>query len=161
MTDFLSGLAARLTEFTSVESAIARHCFRALLSGRPAAVAALAGAVGHDPALVRAAVDALCRRGHLAVDAASGTVTVARGLSSTPTPHRLTTTDATVHACCAVDAVAIPAALRAEATVDSRCETCLRPLRIVIRDGAVLDPTASVVVWAADMADGGSILEHT
>jgi len=161
MTEFLSGLAARLAALTDDEAAVSRHCFRALLAGRPARLSALAEATGRDAAGVARAVAALSGRGHLGIDEASATVTVARGLSASPTPHRLRLDARTLHACCAVDAVGIPAALGADAVVESRCEPCGAALTITMRAGAVVAAPPSIVIWAADLDPARSLREHT
>jgi hypothetical protein len=160
MTDFLSGLAARVAALTPEETAVARHCFRALLAGRPAIAATIPESLGLDADRVTGALAALCRRGSLAVDE-TGTVTVARGLSAPATPHRLAIGDTVVHACCAVDAIGIPAALGADAVVQSRCHACGTELTVVLRGGVVTDMPPSIVIWAADLEPDRSVREHT
>lgn len=160
MTDFLSGLAARVAAFTPDETAVARHCFRALLAGGAARAATIPEALGLDPARVASALAALRRRGSLAVDEA-GAVTVARGLSAPPTPHRLAVSGAVAYACCAVDAIGIPAALFLDARIESRCHECGAPLAVVMRAGAVAQAPPSIVIWAADLDPERSVREYT
>ena len=161
MTDFLTGLAARVAALTDDEAAVSRHCFRALLAGRPARLSALAAETGRDAAGVGRAVEALRGRGHLGIDEVSGTVTVARGLSAAPTPHRLRLDIRTLHVCCAVDAVGIPAALGTDAVVQSRCRQCGAALTIAMRAGVVVAAPPEIVIWAADLDPAGSLHEHT
>ncbi len=161
MTDFLTGLAARVAALTDDEAAVSRHCFHALLAGRPARLSALAEAIGRDAADIGRAVEALRGRGHLVIDEAAGTVTVARGLSASPTPHRLHLDARTLHVCCAVDAVGIPAALRTDAVVESRCRQCGAALTLTMRAGAVVAAPPAIVIWAADLDPARSLHEHT
>jgi alkylmercury lyase len=161
LTDFLAGLAARVAALTDDEAAVSRHCFRALLAGHPARLSTLAEATGRDAAGIGRAVDALSGRGHLGIDEASGTVTVARGLSASPTPHRLRLDTRTLHVCCAVDAVGIPAALGIDAVVESRCRQCGAALALTMRAGAVVAAPPGIVIWAADLDPARSLHEHT
>jgi hypothetical protein len=82
-------------------------------------------------------------------------------VSAPATPHRLTVGDTVVHACCAVDAVGIPAALAADAVVESHCHGCGTPLTVLFRGGVVTDAPASIVIWAADLEPDRSVREHT
>jgi len=52
--------------------------------------------------------------------------------SGIPTQHRVLSGGVSHYANCAWDALGIPAALHAPATVDSRCEQSLEPLRIEV-----------------------------
>ena len=159
MQDFLTGLAERAAAFTPAEAAITRHCFRALLDGRPASVGGLSSALALATEDVERTVCRLTARGAIVVE--HGAVTVASGLSQPPTPHRLRWDDRTRYVCCAVDAVGIPAALGGTARVESRCELCAAPVAVTLRPGHVETQPASVLIWAADLDPARSVREFT
>jgi alkylmercury lyase-like protein len=157
--DFLAGLAARAAAFTVADAAVTRHCFRALLAGHPASVAGLASAVGLPDQDVERAVAALAAAGTILID--GDAVTVAGGLSDSPTAHRVVLDGVTRHVCCAVDAIGIPAALGLIAHVESRCALCGAALTVGVDAGHVAAEPKSVVIWAADLDPTRSVREYT
>ena len=160
MAGFLDDLAERAGAYTPEETAVARACFNALLTGAPAAIPHLLRRLGMSAATSTQVVAALAQEGVLAVDA--DVVTVARGLSRPATPHQLQVNEGpVVYACCAVDAVGIPAALGAHARVTSRCHACLESITIVIADGRLVHAPPAVVIWAADIDRTRSLREYT
>ncbi|MGQ0534993.1 MAG: organomercurial lyase, partial [Methanobacteriota archaeon] len=83
----------------------------AIAAGQAPTVDGAAARCGMGPAEARNAADALVEAGLMTVD--GDRITGALGLSAVQTPHRLTLNGRPLHAWCAIDAVGIPAALRA------------------------------------------------
>jgi hypothetical protein len=157
---FLEDLAERARGYTPEEVAVARACFNALLTGTPAAIPDVLSGLGIPVEAGRRVLAALEKKGVLAISA--GAITVARGLSRPPTDHRLHVNEGPpLYACCAVDAVAIPAALGADARVTSRCHACGAPLTITITGGQLAGFAPGVVIWAADADRTRSLREYT
>jgi hypothetical protein len=157
---FLDDLSARARAYTPEETTVARACFNALLTGLPAGIPDLLSRLGEPAETVTGILAALQRKGVLAIDADG--VTVARGLSRLPTAHRLSVNEGpVVFACCAVDAIGIPAALGGNALVTSRCHACMAPIAITIAGGRLVNPPPSVIIWAADTDHSRSLREYT
>jgi len=150
VTYFLDGIEQFLRSFSPEEVAVTRVVFRRLLDGQATRPGALAGALGLPPALVAMAVDRLVERGTTTVDPETGDVVGARGLSLAETPHRLTLNGRGLYAFCAVDAVGIPAALEADARVESRCHGCWTAVVLTLTKGIVTEAPPGLLVWAAE-----------
>jgi alkylmercury lyase len=150
MSDFLEGIEQFLQSFAPEEVALTRVVFQRLLDGHATRPDGLAGALGMTPAVVAVAVDRLVERGTIAVDPETGDVVGARGLSLGETPHRLTLNGRRLYAFCAVDAVGIPAALEADARVESRCHGCGAAVSVTLNKGIVTEAPPGVLVWAAE-----------
>lgn len=150
MSDFLEEIERFFQSFSAEEVAISRHTFQALLRGEPARVSELPGALGLDPAAVTSAVDRLVELGVVVADPETGRVVGVRGLSVAETDHRLRLAGRQFYAFCAVDAVGIPAALRADARVESRCHHCRVLLTLEVSGGAVTKAPETVVIWAVE-----------
>jgi len=159
MTDFAAEIEAFLASFSPEETTIMRHAFRAILEGAPAAIADLGAASGLPGPVAEGAVRRLLERGTLVME--DGRITGSRGLSLTETPHRLVLAGRPRYAFCAVDAVGIPVALGVEATVDSRCHHCRRPLHLEIRDGAITQAPPGLTIWAVERDLTRSLRAHT
>ncbi|HUF93516.1 MAG TPA: organomercurial lyase [Candidatus Limnocylindria bacterium] len=160
MAGFLDDLAERARGYTPEEVAVARACFSALLTGAPAVIPDVLSGLDIGVDAGRRVLAALEEKGVLAISA--GAITVARGLSRPPTDHRLHVNEGpALYACCAVDAVAIPAALGADARVTSRCHACRAPIMISITGGQLARVAPDVVIWAADADPGRSLREYT
>lgn len=160
MAGFLDDLAGQADAYTPEETAVARVCFKALLTGSPAPIPNLLSRLELPADTGKRALAALQQKGVLAIDGDS--VTVVRGLSRPPTAHQLQVNEASaVYACCAVDAVGIPAALGADARVTSRCHACLRSITIAIAGGRLVNAPPAVVIWAADIDRRRSLREYT
>jgi hypothetical protein len=138
---------------------VARHAFRGILAGEPVACCDFSTALGLSPAETDAAIERHVGRGTMVVK--DGRVVAARGLSLPPTPHVLDMAGRRLHAFCAVDAVAIPIALALDAAIDSACAGCGARLALRVRDGAVTEAPAEVVIWAAERAPERSLRAHT
>lgn len=160
MTDFVEEIDRFLASFSAEEAAVSRYAFRALLNGRPAKVAELPEAIGLPRAVAEAAVAQLVERGTVIEDNARRIIGV-RGLSLTETAHRLTLNGSRFYAFCAVDAVGIPAALEAEARIESRCHHCQAPLSLELRGGQVIDAPEGIVIWAVERDLSRSLRAHT
>ena len=150
MADFAEEIERFLSSFSPDEVEIMRRAFQAILRGRPATVGELPAATGLPPAEVRAAVERLTERGAIVVEAERGEITGARGLSLAKTAHCLTLGAGRRYTFCAVDAVGIPAALGITATIESRCHHCETPLRLVVKDGGVIEAPQGTVIWAVE-----------
>lgn len=161
MADFVEEIERFLASFSPEEQAVMRHAFRALLAGRPATVGGLRDAVGLPPPVVEKAVEHLTERGIILIEPETGQIRGARGLSLTETSHRLILDGRERYAFCAVDAVGIPAALGAEATIESRCRHCDAPLRVTVKDGAVAGDPPGIVIWAVERDLDRSLRAHT
>lgn len=161
MADFAEEIEGFLASFSPEEVAVGRHAFRAILHGRAATVAELPAAVGLPPAAVDAAVGRLVEQGTMAVESDPPRIVGVRGLSLVETGHRLTLNSRRLYAWCAVDAVGIPAALVADARVESRCQHCQAPLTVELRGGAVVEATEGMVIWAVERDLSRSLRAHT
>jgi alkylmercury lyase len=160
MAGFLDDLSARARAYTPEETTVARACFNALLTGSPVGIPDLLSRLAAPAEAVTAILAALQQKGVLAIDADG--VTVARGLSRLPTAHRLSmNAGPVIFACCAVDAIGIPAALGGNARVTSRCHACMAPIAIAITGGRLVNPSPAVIIWAADTDHSRSLREYT
>ena len=162
MADFLEEIERFLASFSPEEVAVMRHAFRAILEGRPARVAELQAGVGFPPAVVDEAIQRLSERGVFVVEPDTGEITGARGISLAETSHRLLLDGTLRYAFCAVDAVGVPVALRATATIESHCRHCRAPLTLKLKDGVVVEaPPGGMVIWAIERDLGRSLRAHT
>lgn len=170
MADFLEALEDGLGRYSADEMAVARHAFGELLGGRPASLAAIADALGAARSRVDGAVARLVERGTVTLDAEAGAIVAVRGLSLSPTVHRLTLLPRRptagggarrLYAFCAVDAVGIPAALALDARVDSRCHLCGAPLVVTFTEGAIAAAPAGLVIWAAEHDAARPLRDYT
>lgn len=161
MADFAEEIEQFLASFSPEEVAVIRRAFQAILEGRPVRAAELPGALGLSPAVVEAAVGTLTERGIIVVEPETAQIVGARGLSLTETPHRLLLAGQPRYAFCAVDAVGIPAALGSSARIDSHCHHCQAPLRLTLKDGAIVEAPWEMVIWAVERDLGRSLRAHT
>lgn len=104
-----------------------RQVFLGLLTGYAVPLDVLATVEGSTPDEIRRQIRRLAERGECTLE--DDTVTGILGLSVTPTPHRLTLPPHLFYTWCALDAVAIPAALdRPRAWIDSQYRDTAEPL---------------------------------
>lgn len=94
---------------------------RRLASGDPLPLPQARQELGLPEAEFDALVDRLVEQGHLTVDEGRTAITGAWGLSVVPSRHVLVLDGRRLSTWCAFDAVGIPAALGADARVESRC----------------------------------------
>jgi mercuric reductase len=135
-----------------VRAAVLRH----LLRGDALDLASLAAEAGLDPRAVAGTLETLNASG--AIYMADGAVTAAYPLSATPTPHRVRLDGRAVYACCAIDALAVPAMQSGAATVESRCAYCNADIAVQVRGDRVTSsrPDGVVVFHAArDCCESG------
>lgn len=161
MSDFLEEIERFFQSFSPEEVAVSRHAFRALLGGKPAKLSELPTALRLSPATVASAVSRLVERGVVVVELETGSILGIRGLSLTETDHRLSLAGRQFYAFCAVDAVGIPAALRADARVESRCHHCRTPLTLEVSGGAITKAPEGMVIWAVERDLTRSLRAHT
>lgn len=169
MADFLEALEDGLARYSGDEMAVARQAFGELLGGRPASIAGIARGLGAPRLRVEAIVARLVERGTVTLDREGDTIVGARGLSLTPTAHRLTVLPRPpeaggarqLYAFCAVDAVGIPAALALDAHVESQCHLCGAELALTLTGGAVARAPADLVIWAAEHDPARPLRDYT
>lgn len=161
MGDAIAGLQAFLDGFSADERLVSARAFHAVLEGCVEDPAALAAGLALDRAVVEGAVDRLVARGTVVLDAASGAVVAARGLSLAPTPHALTLGDRPRFVFCAIDAIGIPAALGLAARCRSACPVCAGPIEVRIEPGAVSASPAATVIAAGDCDAERPLREYT
>jgi alkylmercury lyase len=119
--------------------------FEELRHGRAAKPLALAATVGMTKQAVVQLLRALAANEQVELDD-RGTVIGSRGLTLTPTVHRLVLAGVPLHTWCAFDSIAIPAALTADAQIDTACGDCSRSLHVDV-DGGEPRAEAEWVVW--------------
>ena len=161
VADFADEIERFLASFSPEEVVLMGLAFQAILDGRPAPTAELPAAAGLPPATVAAAVEHLAERGILVLEPETGEITGARGLSLAETSHRLILGGQRRYAFCAMDAVGIPVALGTAATIESECHHCQVPLRLTVKDGAVVQPPQGAVIWAVERDLTRSLRAHT
>jgi alkylmercury lyase len=102
---------------------------------------------GADEARVRSTLDALAAAGRIDRDD-RGRVLGAAGMTLADGPHGLEIGGAAFRTWCAFDAIGIPAALAADARIETACAACGRPIAVEVRAGQPgLDP--SLRLWLA------------
>ncbi len=129
---------------------------RRLLRGERLDLAALAAEADLDPGAVAGALETLDAAG--AIYMADGAVTAAYPLSAVPTPHRVRLDRTAVYACCAIDALAVPAMRSRAGTVESRCAYCDAEIAVQVKDGRVIEsrPEHAIVFSVArDCCESG------
>lgn len=150
-----------LATLDPVETELRRVGFQVILAGRSVSAPELAAGLGLP-------VEEVCE--HLARMAATGLVELDErgavigcwGLSTRPTIHRLQIHDRQFYTWCAIDAVGIPAVLKADARIDSRCAGCGRTLQIDLVRGMPMAGTGNAVrVWVADRVPGRAMAGDT
>ena len=151
----------RLATEDPVEARLRRVVFEALLAGRPVTASELASESGRPVAEVRNRLAELAARGLVELDD-QGRLVGCMGLSLRPTGHRLQLGGRELYTWCAVDAVGIPAALEADAWIDSRCAECGRPLGIDVVHGVPSAVSGQAVrLWVADIVPGRAMAGDT
>jgi hypothetical protein len=112
-----------------VKLAVYRHF--AASGARPSA-AEVAHALGAPVDSVLEAFAGLRAQRVLVLEADGESIRMAPPFSGVPTQHRVVADGVSYYANCAWDALGVPAALQKPATVFSRCEQSLEPLRLEV-----------------------------
>lgn len=146
------GLRAKWQEYhakqSAVEQTILRTAFQSIRSGIPLPVATLADGTGSEDESRQAALNKLAEQGLITLSPSGDTITGASGLSTAPSRHRLRLNGIGLYTWCALDAVGIPAALEADALVESRCGTAERPLLLEFQSGRLVRAShPDALVW--------------
>ena len=133
----------------SRDSLIRKTVLRRLLRGEPVDAASLAAEANCSAPAVAEALARLSASGALYL--ADGAVTAAYPLSAVPTDHRVSLDGAEVYACCAIDALAVPAMAGGTGTIESRCASCGAGIAIEMKDDLVVSsrPQRPVVFHVA------------
>src|SRR5205809_7547112 len=116
---------------TQTKLAIYRHFAE---TGQRPSLEIIAERVGSDVSSVREAYVRLRAQRVLVLEADGASIRMAPPFSGVPTQHVVRADGISYFANCAWDALGIPAALRKEALVESRCEQSMAPLRLEVRD---------------------------
>lgn len=109
-------------------------------TGRRPSLDDVGARVGATAAEVRETFARLRAQRVLLLEPDGESIRMAPPFSGVPTQHRVTAEGVSYFANCAWDALGIPAALRRAATVHSRCEQSLEPLRLEVSENG---PAAS------------------
>jgi hypothetical protein len=133
---------------------VSRAAFRALLDGDPPYQTVIGAVTGLTPQAVHDVVRQLVSEGRLTIDATTGAVTGAGGLSLVESRHVMSMNGRRYWGWCALDAVGIPAALGLNAEVRSKCADTGEPARIAIRAGrtVAVEPAGAVVALMPPVA---------
>lgn len=129
---------------------------RRLLRGEGLDLTSLTAEADLDPRAVAGALETLNASG--AIYTADGAVIAAYPLSAVPTPHRVHLNGTAVYACCAIDALAVPAMANRAGTIASQCAYCETEIAVQVRDGRVISSRpdeATVFHVARDGCDPG------
>jgi hypothetical protein len=113
-------------------------------SGRVPRVAELVRELGWTAPDVAAGLRRLQGIHAFALAPGSDEILMAHPFSAVPTPYPVKTARATYWANCAWDALAIPAMLQVDASVDARCADCLEPIPLTFDEGVLLARNAVV-----------------
>ncbi len=137
-----------------VRTEVYRHIVETAVAPR---VADIAARLGCDADEVRAGYQRLYGRRVLVLAQDGETILMAPPFSGVPTQHRVRVGAAEYFANCSWDALGIPAALKAEALVRSRCEQTREPIEIPVGlDGphsvpCVIHFAVPAAAWWADI----------
>lgn len=127
--------------------------FGLLLHGRaPVEVSSLAAHSQADATAVESTLDALARAGRIDRDE-QGRVLGSAGLTLAHGPHGLEIGGHAFRTWCAFDALGIPAALEADARVETACGVCGRSISVELREGRATVAGPALLWLAAGGAD--------
>lgn len=129
---------------SAVEQRVRISAFRALYQGKTPSASDLAEDINIGVSDIDAAIAALIDVGLMTVDE-TGFVTGSHGMSILPSDHRVIFDIGERFVWCAVDAVGIPAAMRIDAQVESRCFHCSEPVGLTIRRGEPQAPASEIL----------------
>ncbi len=107
-------------------------------TGRVPAGGQIAEGLGQPRDAVDAALQRLAAGRALILAPGSTNIWVANPFSAVPSAFRVQARGRTYWGICIWDALGIPAALRADATVEAQCGDCGQPLRLEVRGGSLV-----------------------
>lgn len=135
--------------------------FQAVFAGRSVTARDLAAEVGRPLEEVGDRLRQMAARGLVELDN-RGRVVGSWGLTTRPTGHRLQVNGRDLYVWCAVDAIGIPAALGADARVESHCAGCGEPIEIALARGALVGRAGEgIQIWVADVVPGRAMAGDT
>ena len=123
-----------------------------VITKEPIEPATMARLAGSDEGHVATALDGLARAGRIDRDE-RGRVLGAAGLTLGDGPHRLAIDGHPFRTWCAFDALGIPAALSADAQVETACGVCGRRIEVDLREGRPRGRTSAHLWLSAGGAD--------
>jgi hypothetical protein len=118
--------------------------------GRAPLVSEIAGGLTMPEAELTPILRELSAYDLLGLDEATATILHAYPFAARDTGHRIELNGRHLNALCAIDALGVGAMCRSDATIDSTCQWCRTPIRIVtLRSGKAVAKTAPAgsVVW--------------
>ncbi len=162
MTDSDPAQLKKMVEsITADEKAVLLAAFDAILTNAPASLHFLSQLTGLPPYAVADATNHLVDLGLLVCDDA-GLVVGSWGLTRITTRHQLHMHGNGYYTWCAEDAVGIPAALNADATINSSCFQCGQKVAIELERGEVVKANPQGIrLWIAEAEVGHSIVGCT
>jgi hypothetical protein len=138
------GLPTAFAELCAEAGPLRRAAFDAIRIQHPLPARELAELSGLSPAVVAGLLERLDQAGLVRQDDQQRVVGIA-GLSLEPTAHRLRLDGTELFTWCAIDAVGIPAALRVDAQVVTRCWHCGTSIQLELACGAPSAASAQMV----------------
>lgn len=122
-----------------VDPRIRNHMYSSFVrDGAAPTVSATAAALGLTGADVEAALRRLHDAHALVLHPGTTEVRMLNPFSAVETPHRVEAGGRRWFANCAWDALGIPAALHADARIETRCPDCSEPLELEVRGGELV-----------------------
>jgi hypothetical protein len=122
-----------------VDLRIRNHVYSSFVAtGRPPSPAEAGAALGLDAREVEDAYRRLHEAHALVLQPGSTEIRMLNPFSAVETPHRVAAAGRSWHANCAWDALGVPAALHADARIESACPDCGERLELEVRDGALV-----------------------
>ncbi len=151
-----------LSQRSEAEMAIVRVAFESIRGGNPFPVSRLADSVDVQGQSLVDLVGRMAALGLITLSPVEDTITGANGLSVVPSRHQLLLNGVELYAWCALDAVGIPAALDADARVESRCGSSGDPLSFEFQSGRLARAShPDAMVWVLPPEAGRSVCGDT
>jgi hypothetical protein len=138
-------MAPATGEAPDPERPVRRAAFDALCRGEIPTIGDLAHRTHRSNDQVEEALSTLVDEGRAQLDGSR--VVGALGISARPTRHQLALDGVALHTWCALDAIGIPAALRAHGIAHTACPTCGHLIEIGFEQGRPLAAGENAVVW--------------
>jgi len=150
LPDGVKTVADRLrgARLTTEEEFLRRRVLEEFATGTTVSVTTLAERSRIAPSQIREILRRLAAADLLVLDGTGETIVAAYPFSSIPTPHRVHLGGREVFALCAVDALGIPAMLKEDAGISSRCAHCSCSVEVQVRPHTISRYLpAEIVVW--------------